>query len=185
MPTREELVAQYREQAAAAMAEEVAKRQAERGETPEDARLKAASLVEMAGRIRPGKGLGMASEQADPRQQLGRALLVRLGAVREALDGHGGGVLVKAAVAADDDERAAAGTRIPPLRDGALSLVLELDGACLSCGAVPSTLQGIVDDLSRDPEVARVRFTSATRDLFSDIGREYLERFGSVEFTEA
>ena len=207
-PSKEELAAMYRREAMATMAGEAEARRAERGADAEDGRWRRESLIELAGRIpaasRPG--LGLAQEHEDPRSDLSRAIMARLGPVREALDGHGGGIRIIEVCAATDEEHAAANSRAAgggaPIRDdlppsvkaalaraappgkwqGALSLVLELDGACLSCGAVPSTLQGIVDDLTSDLEVVRTRFTQATRDLFTELGREYMDRFGTVEF---
>ena len=48
----------------------------------------------------------------------------------------------------------------------ALSLILDLDGACVSCGAAPGTLKGIQDDLLMDQEVIAVRFTVAMLEWF-------------------
>ena len=94
------------------------------------------------------------------------ALLARFGDVRAALDGHGGGVGV------DTVERTASG----------LSFVLDLTGACLSCGAAPGTLQGIKTDLEADSEISLIRFSSSLLDTFDELGREFILAHGQVEF---
>ena len=38
--------------------------------------------------------------------------------------------------------------------DATLSLVIDLDGACVACGAAPGTLKGIQDDLLADPGIS-------------------------------
>ncbi|MGB0951296.1 MAG: NifU family protein, partial [Poseidonia sp.] len=96
------------------------------------------------------------------------ALLARLGAVRAALDGHGGGI----AVSQIEDH------------EGSLDLVLDLTGACLSCGAAPGTLEGVKGDLEADIEVHRIRFSSALLDTFDDLGREFILAHGKVEFVD-
>jgi len=96
------------------------------------------------------------------------ALLARLGPVRAALDGHGGGVALAAW------ETGPKG----------LDLVLDLTGACLSCGAAPGTLEGVKNDLENDHEVARVRFSSSLLDTFDDLGREFILAHGAVEFVD-
>ena len=77
------------------------------------------------------------------------ALMARLGPVRAALESHGGGLVI-------------ARGRIELRNDGnpSLSLVIGLDGACISCGAAPGTLKGIQDDLLSDEEVDSIRFDS-------------------------
>ena len=60
------------------------------------------------------------------------ALMARLGPVRAALEGHGGALVVSSA----EIEVRGDGNR-------ALSLVIDLDGACVSCGAAPGTFKGI------------------------------------------
>ena len=93
-------------------------------------------------------------------------LLTRLGEVRAALTGHGGGIECVAAVK----------------NDNGIDLVLDLTGACLSCGAAPGTLDGIKKDLENDPEVWRVRFDSKLLDTFDELGREFILAHGNVEF---
>lgn len=94
------------------------------------------------------------------------ALLTRLGEVRAALTGHGGGVeCVTAAVT-----------------ENGLDFVLDLTGACLSCGAAPGTLEGIKNDLEVDPEIWRIRFDSKLLDTFDELGREFILAHGKVEF---
>ena len=60
--------------------------------------------------------------------------------------------------------------------------MLDLTGACLSCGAAPGTLDGIKKDLENDPEVWRVRFDSKLLDTFDELGREFILAHGNVEF---
>jgi len=148
----DDLVAAYAAEAKAAMSAEAAKRIAESVDPEEEERLRATSLLTV-----------LHSEQMVP------ALLSRLGDVRAALDGHGGGIAVSSVAWADD------GTE-------ALDLVLDLTGACLSCGAAPGTLEGVKNDLEDDPEVMRVRFDKALLDTFDDLGREFILVHGKVEF---
>ena len=93
-------------------------------------------------------------------------LLTRLGDVRAALSGHGGGIECIAAVK----------------NENGIDFVLDLTGACLSCGAAPGTLDGIKKDLENDPEVWRVRFDSKLLDTFDELGREFILAHGNVEF---
>ena len=94
------------------------------------------------------------------------ALLARLGQVRAALDGHGGGIKVTSSEVEDDG----------------FNLVLDLTGACLSCGAAPGTLQGVKTDLENDDEIAKVSFCSSLLDTFDDLGREFILAHGQVDF---
>ena len=94
------------------------------------------------------------------------ALLARLGTVRAALDGHGGGIKA---------------TQCDVTPEG-LDLVLDLTGACVSCGAAPGTLEGIKSDLEADPEVHRLRFDTLLLDSFDDLGRDFILAHGNVEF---
>ena len=64
----------------------------------------------------------------------------------------------------------------------ALSLVLDLDGACVSCGAAPGTLKGIQDDLLMDSEVTAVRFSSAMLEWFDQLQRDFVLKHGGVAF---
>ncbi len=99
------------------------------------------------------------------------ALMARLGTVRAALDGHGGRLVLASWEFLDESSSSKA-----------LSLVIDLDGACVSCGAAPGTLKGIQDDLLMDPEIDRVRFSSGMLDWFDDIQREFVLKFGEVTF---
>ena len=99
------------------------------------------------------------------------ALMARLGTVRAALDGHGGGLVLASWEFLDESSSSKA-----------LSLIIDLDGACVSCGAAPGTLKGIQDDLLMDPEIDRVRFSSGMLDWFDDIQREFVLKFGEVTF---
>ena len=78
------------------------------------------------------------------------ALMARLGPVRAALESHGGSLVV-------------ARGKIELRNNGtpSLSLVIGLDGACISCGAAPGTLKGIQDDLMSDEELDSIRFDSS------------------------
>jgi len=99
------------------------------------------------------------------------ALISRLGVVRAALSGHGGGVVVDAA-------------EVVSLSSGAeaVELQLNLDGACIACGAAPGTLQGIQGDLLMDEEVSAVTFSSSLLDTFDELGREFVLAHGGVTF---
>ena len=108
-------------------------------------------------------------ESEDP--SLIPALMARLGTVRAALEGHGGSLVI----ARGKIELRNNGTR-------ALSLVIGLDGACISCGAAPGTLKGIQDDLLSDDEVDSVRFDSSMLEWFDEIQREFILKFGGVTF---
>lgn len=63
-----------------------------------------------------------------------------------------------------------------------MSLILDLDGACVSCGAAPGTLKGIQDDLLMDEEVISVRFSKSMLEWFDDIQKEFVLKFGGVVF---
>jgi len=147
----DDLVARYAAEAKAAMEAEAQRRLAEVVDPLEDERLRNICLNDI-----------VHSEHLVP------ALLARLGAVRSALDGHGGGIEVaKVDVVA-----------------GELDLVLDLTGACLSCGAAPGTLEGVKSDLERDGEIQRVRFSSALLDTFDELGKEFILAHGAVEFVD-
>ncbi len=99
------------------------------------------------------------------------AILARLGAVRAALSGHGGGIEVDFAEV------------IPRANgDAAVELQLNLCGACIACGAAPGTLQGIQSDLLMDAEVQAVRFSSSLLDTFDELGRDFVLKHGGVTF---
>ena len=142
----DEILERYRLEAAAAMADEAERRIAETSDAEEDERLRNISLHDL--------------------EDIVPALLARLGQVRAALDGHGGGIAVVGSTTSNDG----------------LDLVLDLTGACLSCGAAPGTLQGVRTDLESDREIARVRFSSSLLDTFDDLGREFVLAHGNVEF---
>ena len=99
------------------------------------------------------------------------ALMARLGPVRAALESHGGSLVV----ARGEIELRNNGTP-------SLSLVIGLDGACISCGAAPGTLKGIQDDLLSDEELDSIRFDSSMLEWFDEIQREFILRFGGVTF---
>ena len=146
----------YRAQIEAAIQKESERRVTEAHDPVEIPRLEALSLVELV-------------ESEDP--DLIPALMARLGPVRAALDGHGGGLVVTEA----EIEEMYSG-------DSALSLILDLDGACVSCGAAPGTLKGIQDDLLMDSEVIAVRFSVAMLEWFDELQRDFVLKHGGVVF---
>jgi Fe-S cluster biogenesis protein NfuA len=97
--------------------------------------------------------------------------MARLGPVRAALEGHGGALIVTSGE-----------IEVRNNVNRTLSLVIGLDGACVSCGAAPGTLKGIQDDLLADDEVGVVRFDSSMLDWFDEIQRDFILRFGGVTF---
>ena len=147
----DDLVAKYAAEAKAAMEAEAARRVAEATDPEEEERLRNMPLRSV-----------MDTDHLVP------ALLSRLGAVRAALDGHGGGIAVSRILDADQG----------------LDLVLDLTGACLSCGAAPGTLEGVKNDLEADKEIFRIRFSSALLDTFDELGREFILAHGKVEFVD-
>ena len=158
MDDGDELAEAYRLQVEAIMQKEAEKRVLEANDPAELDRLRSLSLIEL-----------VQSDHPD----LIPALMSRLGPVRAALDGHGGGlILAKSGV-----EKMHSGT------DG-LSLVIDLDGACVSCGAAPGTLKGIQDDLLIDDEVLSVSFSAQMLEWFDDLQREFVLKHGGVTFVE-
>ena len=154
-PAADALEEAYRMQIEEAMRKESERRILETHDPQEIARLQALSLVELA-----------KTDNTD----FVPALMARLGPVRAALDGHGGGLVVTE-------------SRIENTSTGdCLALILDLDGACVSCGAAPGTLQGIQDDLLMDSEVVEVRFNSGMLEWFDDLQREFVLKHGGVTF---
>lgn len=149
----DDLIAKYAAQASKSIAQEAEKRIAESTNPEEEARLRSESLLTVVG-----------SDDFVP------ALLARLGPVRAALDGHGGGIAVQSY-----DEQFTNGV-------AQLDLILDLTGACLSCGAAPGTLDGIKADLEGDDEVLRIRYSKNLLDTFDELGREFILAHGNVEF---
>ena len=146
----------YRVQIAPIVDEEAKKRIEMYSDPEEDQRLLSLDIVET---------LRSSSEDAIP------ALMARLGPVRAALEGHGGALVVHD-FSLDEHGNG----------DATLSLVIDLDGACVACGAAPGTLKGIQDDLLADPGISRVRFHSGMLEWFSDIQREFVLKHGEVTF---
>ncbi|MAH90651.1 MAG: hypothetical protein CMA11_02670 [Euryarchaeota archaeon] len=142
----DDILEQYRLEAAAAMEIEANKRIAESSDVEMDEMLRNSSLYDL--------------------EDIVPALLSRLGPVRAALDGHGGGISLTSKSVQNDG----------------LHLVLDLTGACLSCGAAPGTLQGVKTDLEADEEIAKVSFCSSLLDTFDDLGREFILAHGKVDF---
>ena len=139
----------YRLEAAKSLESEAVKRIAEAADPVRDARLRATALKDLL-----------------DSDELVSAIIARLGIVRAALEGHGGGVKVERATA---DENG-------------VDLVLNLDGACIACGAAPGTLQGIQTDLLATGEVWRVRFSESLLETFDELGREFVLKHGGVTF---
>ena len=146
----------YRPQISAAIHNEAERRILENNDPIETSRLLSLSLLELF-------------ENQD--KSLVPALMARLGVVRAALEGHGGSLVVSSG-------------EIEVRKDGnrSLSLVIDLDGACVSCGAAPGTLKGIQDDLLHDNEVSTVRFDSSMLEWFDEIQRDFVLNFGGVTF---
>ena len=142
----DDILEQYRLEAAAAMEVEAKRRIAENTDFEFEENLRNTSL--------------------DDVEEIVPALLARLGQVRAALDGHGGGISVANSVKQDDGYH----------------FVLDLTGACLSCGAAPGTLQGVKTDLESDDEIAKVSFCSSLLDTFDELGREFILAHGEVDF---
>ena len=152
--TVEDLVAKYAAEAKIAIQQEASKRVAESTDPIVEARLRNTSLLTL-----------LEDDELVP------AILSRLGEVRAALDGHGGGISVSSIkVVANPDEKPS------------IDLVLDLTGACLSCGAAPGTLDGIKHDLESDDEVYRIRFSANLLESFDELAREFILAHGSVTF---
>ena len=147
----DDLVKAYALEAQKAMEEEAKRRIAEQTDAEEEERLRNTRIEDVVD-----------TEHIVP------VLLSRLGTVRAALDGHGGGIAVA------QWERVANG----------FDFILDLTGACLSCGAAPGTLEGVRNDLEADAEIERIRFSSSLLDTFDELGREFILAHGNVEFVD-
>ena len=156
LPIMEDLSESYRKQIEDVIKEEAIRRISESQSPEELERLSELSLVKL-----------YESNDSD----LIPALMSRVGVVRAALDGHGGGLLVTSAEIETNN-----------IGDRVLSLILDLDGACVSCGAAPGTLKGIQDDLLMDKEVVSVRFAASMLEWFDEIQKEFVLKFGGVVF---
>ena len=99
--------------------------------------------------------------------------MARLGPVRSALDGHGGSIVVDSAEIITTNKG-----------EESLKLVLNLDGACISCGAAPGTLKGIQDDLLIDEEINSVCFSASMLEWFNELQREFVLKHGGVKFID-
>ena len=152
----DDLESLYRSQIRSMMTEESQKRIDMHVDPKEDKRLMDLDIIEL-----------VSSSSADTVP----ALMARLGIVRAALIGHGGALVLHSHSINKDQE----GTE-------SLSLVIDLDGACVSCGAAPGTLKGIQDDLLADPKISRVRFNKGMLDWFTEIQREFVLEHGGVTF---
>ena len=147
----DDLVRAYALEAQKALEEEANRRIAEQTDAEEEERLRNTRISDAVG-----------TEHIVP------VLLSRLGPVRAALDGHGGGI----AVSMWDQDATG------------FNFVLDLTGACLSCGAAPGTLQGVRGDLESDSEINGIRFSSTLLDTFDELGREFILAHGNVEFVD-
>ena len=139
----------YRLEAAKSIEEEAKKRISETANSELDDNLLATPLHSFIGK-----------EEMIP------AIISRLGIVRAALEGHGGGIKVESA----------------EVNGELIDLVLNLDGACIACGAAPGTLEGIQRDLLSTGEVSSVKFSVSLLDTFDELGREFVLKHSSVEF---
>lgn len=153
----DDLAKMYAAEAEYSLSEEAKARIAEVVNPLEDIKLRSLSLVSLVDDGNSG--------------DLVKALMARLGDVRAALIGHGGGLMVDSC-------------EVTKGEDGSpcLDLQLNLDGACVSCGAAPGTLESIHNDLLADPEVAVVKFTRSMLDSYDSLIREFLEFEGKVTF---
>ena len=147
----DDLVRAYALEAQKAMEEEAKRRIEEQTDAEEEERLRNTRIDEAVG-----------TEHIVP------VLLSRLGTVRAALDGHGGGIAVSQWKKEDEG----------------FNFVLDLTGACLSCGAAPGTLEGVRNDLEADSEISGIQFSSSLLDTFDELGREFILAHGNVEFVD-
>jgi len=152
----DELAARYQAEVASSIADELDTRLSEITNPEEDGRFSALSLINL---VKEGQSSDLVS-----------ALMVRLGGVRASLIGHGGSMIV------DKVEVIVVGGV------ESVSLQLNLDGACIACGAAPGTLQGIQNDLLEDEEISSVLFSASMLDAFDELTREFLKLHGNVTF---
>jgi len=96
------------------------------------------------------------------------ALMERLGPVRASLVSHEGGMKVLDA----------------KMQEGGIHLVLDLEGACLACGASPGTLIAIRDDLEADAQIASVSFSRTAISAMPEIVRAWFEAEGDVQIVD-
>ena len=151
-----DLIEKYRTETVSSIESEAMDRISKSLDPKEEERLKSLSLIELSINFQ-----GENSEFVE-------ALYARLGAVRSALVGHGGGIIIL------DAEN-------PKDIDG-LTLTLTLDGACIACGAAPGTLIGIRKDLESDKEISKIKFSSELLDSFGELGKEFLLSQTNLEF---
>ena len=154
--TGDEIADSYAAEVLASMSAEAESRLAEVLDPVEEARLSSLSLVDL---VLSGGGSDLVA-----------AIMSRLGIVRAALIGHGGSIV-------EDISEIITLNGIK-----SLELQLNLDGACVACGAAPGTLEGIQNDLLADEEVTAVRFSSSMLDNFDDLTSEFLQSTGKVTF---
>ena len=147
----DDLVRAYALEAQKAMEEEAKRRIEEQTDAEEEERLRNTRIDEAVG-----------TEHIVP------VLLSRLGTVRAALDGHGGGI----AVSQWNKE------------DEGFNFVLDLTGACLSCGAAPGSLEGFRNYLEAVSEISGIQFSSSLLETFDELGREFILAHGNVEFVD-
>ncbi len=179
----DEITAMYRTQIRSSVHEEAQRRLDSLLDPHEEARLKRASIAALVGCSTFGDDSNADANSDSVHGDLVPALMARLGDVRSALTGHGGGLVVISAELQNYSVAELAESEISSTDDAELvSLLLSLDGACISCGAAPGTLSGIRDDLLSDPEISRVAFDRALLEHYDDLAREFLEMASGVEF---
>ena len=156
MMEEEDLAEKYRAEVSKSIAAESNKRLSEIVNPAEEELLLSQSLIKLANN--------------ETTTELAKALMVRLKEVRSALTGHGGNLIV-------DNLEVVENKGIQKL-----SLQLNLDGACIACGAAPGTLQAIHDDLMLDDEISSVNFSSNMLLSYDELTREFLQKHGNVTF---
>ena len=142
----DDLVAKYRAEAEAAMSQESERRRQEYIDPIEEDRLRNISLYDV--------------------EDLIPALMARLGDVRLALDGHGGGIEIVSKVKTEEG----------------LDLVLDLFWSLFGLWSGSGTLEGIKSDLENDRQISRIRFSEKLLETFDEISREFVEKHSQVEF---
>ena len=126
----------------------------------QESELRINSTISMKERIRLRSNSLKKLITEDPKHEdLIPSLLERLGPVRSALDGHGGGIVINNITFENDD---------------LINFILTLNGSCIACGAAPSTLIGIRYDLENDAEINKIFFDKELLDTFDELSKEFL-----------
>ncbi|HJM44824.1 MAG TPA: hypothetical protein QF644_02620 [Candidatus Poseidoniaceae archaeon] len=142
----EDLVDMYRSESSKSISDEAERRLNSSISMKERIRLRSLSLIKLI-------------SENNAHVDLIPALLERLGPVRTALDGHGGGIVIN---------------NIVIINDISLDLILTLNGSCIACGAAPATLIGIKEDLENDSEINSIFFDTALLETFDELSKEFL-----------